>query len=74
MTDEKTTNLGRPLKTKTRRFQQTIYAPGHILDAIDKIVAERKAAGEKDFSLSEFYNEGATEKLRALGRLPKGTN
>lgn len=62
-------NMGRPLKGRTRRFQQTIYAPGHILEIIDEIVAERKAAGEKDFSLSEFYNEAVTEKLHAMGKL-----
>ena len=72
MTDEKTIK-GRPLKSKYgRRFQQTIYAPSDILGAIDKVVEERKAAGEKDYSASEFYNEGAIEKLRGLGRLPKG--
>lgn len=65
------TTLGRPYKGEGRRVQATIYADNKILEAVEKYARERKMAGERDYSRSEFYHEAAAAMLRVLGRLPE---
>lgn len=63
--------LGRPYKGTGRRTQITIYADSNMLEEIEKYAMERKLAGERNYSRSEFYHEAAVDKLRELGRLPE---
>lgn len=60
--------MGRPFKGRHKRVQITIYVDILRLDVIDKLVEEKRTAGDRSASRSEEYDLAIQAHLEHLGR------
>jgi len=65
------TTLGRPMKGRDRRIPTTVQISNSVLEILDDYVEERRAAGERGYSRSEFINEAMEKLMKERGLIPK---
>jgi|GEM_PF-4637869 len=61
---EESKAIGRPRYYTDRRIQSTIYIDPVLMDKVDKIVLEKRRAGETTASRSQLYHEAMSSFLK----------